>query len=204
MARARHGINALTAAVGLAIGANAGTVQTSRTYGAGHVAPPAIQGIAHRVDAALSARRSKTRTQRIGARISRSASLPTTTTIQRICLRIDTNVVAGRGPSRTNTLPIHTRCGASTSVVTHTAMRVARHFIDAIGATRVLRRARTCSRLAYSKPWTRRVFVEHPIAVVILAVAFLHRPRKGRAVVVVAIHSPADNRRLTIVVLVER
>ena len=122
----------------------------------------------------------------------------------RIGFRIDTNVVAGRGASRTNALPIHARCRSGTRIVAHAAMRVARHFIDAIRTACVLRRARTRSRLTYGKARTRGVFVEHPIAVIILAVAFLHCARKGCSVVVVAIHSATNDGRLTIVVFVER
>lgn len=68
----------------------------------------------------------------------------------RIRLRIDTNAAAGRGSARTNALSIHAARRAETRIVALSAMRVARHFIDAVHAASILRRARTRSRLAGS------------------------------------------------------
>lgn len=82
-------------------------------------------------------------------------------------------------------------------------MRVARHFIDAIRAARICGRARACSGLAHGQTRTRRVFVEHSIAIVVFPVALFHRAGVGIGQAVVAIHSATNNGRLAVFVLVE-
>lgn len=204
MRRIRHRIDALAAAIGLVIRTNARAVQTSRAHGTRHVASSAMLRIGHRIDAAHAARRSEARAKRIGTRISARAGLVTTAAIQRIRFRVDARAITRGRSAGTNALPIHACRRARTSIVTHPAMRVARHFVDAIHPACI--GGRTCTRacLTYGQTRTCRVFVGHSIAVVIFSVALFHGSgvRLGQAVI--AIRSTANDGRLAIFILVER
>lgn len=204
MRRIRHRIDALPAAICLVIRTDARAVQTSRAHGTRHIASTAMLRIGHRIDAAHAARRSEARAERIGTRISARAGLATTAAIQRIGFRVDTRAITRGCSAGTNALPIHARRRAGTSIVTHPAMLVARHLVDAIHSACIGGRTCTRTRLTYGQARTGRVFVEHSIAVVIFPVAFFHGSgvRLGQAVV--AIHSTANDGRLAVFILVER
>lgn len=204
MRRIRHRIDALAAAIGLVIRTNARAVQTSRAHGTRHVASTAMLRIGHRIDAAHAARRSEARAERIGTRISARTGLVTTAAIQRIRFRVDTRAITCGCSARTNALPVHACRRARTSIVTHPAMRVARHFVDAIHPACIGGRTCTRARLTYGQTRTGRVFVGHTIAVVIFSVAFFDGSgvRLGQAVI--AIRSTANDGRLAVLILVER
>lgn len=204
MRRIRHRIDALATAIGLSVWTNARAIQTSCSHGAGHVASSAMLRIIHRIHAAHATGRPETRAERIGAGISAGAGFVAAAAIHRIRLRIHTRAIARGRSTRTNALSVHTRCRARTRIVAHTAMLVARHLVNAIRAACIRRRTRACSGLTHGQTRTRRVFIKHSIAVVVLPVAFFHGAGEGIGHTVVAIHSATNNGRLAVFVLVER
>lgn len=171
MARIGHGVDALTTAQGLPRGTNTHAGLAGGIGRTSHIAAAAIQRIVHRVDARHSARRLRARAQRIDARITHCAGISAPAAIHGIRFRVDALSIAAHCTARTNALSIHARRRSGTRISAHAAMLVAGHFVDAIGAARVLRGACASAGLAYGQAWAHGTFVNHAIAVVIPAVA---------------------------------